>query len=255
MTQENRTGLAQFTVGEGACLNAERETKGRPIEVLSALGRIREYDDYELLRKEIIGGTITRDSKARLKAATTGAANQEATWSTMEEVSRVHFRLQSLYRPVWAHAQKGLWIGAIIGIAIKAVDTATVFAAIGGPALFLWLLVGGAIAAMSFTSKGWMVAAGTAYFSFKYGINVFGFLGAWFSTALIGGLYGGLIGMAVGTLVGYIRKRSLEQAEDALVEGRKPLIKGMVIPMAVIAVIAPLHVLWLNPLLIQWLSS
>jgi len=235
----------------------ETTSNGPVIEVLMPRGKMKEFNDYDVLRQEILNGNVSRDFKARIKAQPSpdeSGQTPDMPWSTIEEIAHVDFKLQSLYKPVWAHAKKGLWIGALIGIAIKAIDTATLLASAGSEVVVIWLLVGAAMVSMSIFNRGWMVAAAVGFFSFKFGINVFGFLGAWFSTALVGAFYGGLLGLAIGTIVGYARKRSLEQADDAPSEGRRPLVTGLAIPLATLAVAAPLHIFWLTPKIVEWLS-
>ena len=233
---------------------ASKAKAGRRIEVVTSDGTTRQFHDVEHVRREILNGSVGKDWRARVRMDGDQAGDADKKWSSIEDIAGIDFKLESLYRPIRAHAKRGGWIGLLVGIAIKAIDTGLLLSESSRGALLFWLLVGGALILMSVVNRGWMVAAAMGFISVKYGVNVFGLLGMWFSTALVGGFYGGLVGMAIGTIVGYIRRRSLQRATDAQSEGNKPLLTRFAIPLAIVAVAAPLHLLWLNPKLIAWLS-
>jgi hypothetical protein len=207
------------------------------------------YNSYDLLRKDILKGKLRKDYKARLINPKSSPPDKNKTnhppppqWSTLEGISNVDFSLQSLYTPVWAHTMKGLGWGVSIGITLKAIDTAVYFFSVDPVTGIFWLLVLGSI----FLTKGIWAPVAVAFMAVRIGIRGNLFI-TFFAVALVGSLFGGPAGMVVGTLIGAARERRMLKAPDAVEEGSRPYLNGLVFPALFLVLAIPFYLFWLVP--------
>lgn len=227
-------------------------TKKQTIAICFPNNEIKVYENNDNLREEIIRGDVRMDYKARLIGISAEGSDEskEIEWSTLEKISDTDFKLQTLYRPVWAYTMKGLTYGAIVGIALKALDTTWLFFQIDQTTGFVWLMIVGSL----FVTKWWWWAPGVPLFlSFKLGIKANLFI-TFLAVMFVGAIFGGPAGMVVGTIVGHFRARNIPKAPDADPEGAKPYLIGLLVPLMFLVVAIPSYLFWLMPKIIDWLS-
>jgi hypothetical protein len=241
-----KKGFPHGSGGRSLCRSCA-ESKGKVVEICLPNGEVKEYEKMEILRDEILSGNLKKDCKARIKR------RKETKWATIEKISNTDFKLQSLYKPVWAYTKKFLGYGVIGGIILKTLDTTWLFFQIDktGSLGFIWLLV----VASLFVSKWWKWAPLVAIFiSIKSGIkgNLFT---AVLSVTFVGAIFGGPAGMISGTIVGLFKQKRTIKAPDAGREGAKPYLVGLLVPLIFLGMAIPLYIFWLTPLLFDWLSK
>lgn len=229
------------------------------IELKNAQGTIEVFSDYGFLRERILEGHYSGSTHAKYSNAVSvnddGTGQSAANWATLADLPISDFRLQSLFKPIAAHAKKGLKIGALIGIGLKAIDTGYSLLMVDGLMFFLWLLIGAGLAALIFKKVGFIPVALIVFFMVAKGFNPFGLIGLWFGTAFAGALYGCLLGAIVGSIVGYFRRNSIPETVELQPEGFKAFLLGILIPAISLGILVTAQVLWLQPLLSKWVVS
>lgn len=148
------------------------------------------------------------------------------TATTLGKFSKKNCTLGSLYQPIRSHAMTGLRLGALIGIYLKCIDSAILLypqnrlMAVG---LILSCIVA------SIPKIGWILFTVLLVISSLYpGLNniAFVFLGA----VIAGSILAALPGMTIGGIVGWIRRKSLPLAPDAVSEPPSAIIKFVLLP-------------------------
>lgn len=146
--------------------------------------------------------------------------------TTLGKFSKNNCTLGSLYQPIRSHALAGLQLGALIGVYLKCIDSAIALypqnrlMAVG---LILSCIV------VSIPKIGLYLFSGLMIISSVYpGLNsmAFVFLGA----GIAGSILAALPGMTIGGIVGWIRKKSLPLAPDAVSEPPSAIIKFVLLP-------------------------
>jgi hypothetical protein len=143
--------------------------------------------------------------------------------------------------PIWHLSLKGAFVGVCVVGALKALDTLVALASVNDAAALLWLLIGAAI----FSPKWKMQLMGASLFAgIKSGVSMTALWGAWMGVGIFAAVFGVTAGMAIGTIVGLVRSNSHAQAPDAAGEGSKPVVWGLMVPLAlfVLAVIGYVQV-------------
>jgi len=221
------------------------DKRRKVIEICLPNGEIKEFKDISQLREEIMGGSLKKDYKSRIKGS------KEVKWSTLEKIAKTDFKLQALYKPIWAYTMQFLLSGAIVGIILKALDTTWLFFQIDPKVAFIWLI----IVASLFVSKWWNWAPVVAIvISITSGIKGNLFL-AVFSVMIVGAIFGAPAGMIVGTIIGHFKKRNFPKAADAVAEGARPYLIGLLAPVIFLGITFPFYLFWLNPKILAWLSN
>jgi len=149
--------------------------------------------------------------------------------------------------PVWAHALKGMMIGAAVGIALKSVDTAITTFAIDSFLGVLWVVF--AVISLGAMLNRWSGAAMIVWAGVAMILHGANFFFIWLATVLIGVLTVAPIGMAVGTVVGHFRKGRYPRSPNAPPEGFRPYLLGLVFPLVFSLLFIPAYFLWLIPLM------
>jgi hypothetical protein len=173
------------------------------------------------------------------------------TSGTLRDVAKSVFSLDCLYRPVWAHAIRGIAWGAMVGIGLKLLDTViTLF--VVNPLLGFLMLV--AIASILIPRGGLFAVGAIIFITIKTGgsINLYLMIMA---AALAGALLGTLPGMAIGGLVGLIRSGSLPRAHDAVPEPGVPMLTAFLLPAGGGAALLYFYLFWFNPMAAAWLAK
>jgi hypothetical protein len=223
--------------------------KNNIIEVQYPNGQIKDIVDLGVLRAAILAGEIKKTFPARSiqKNKDGTKKTSEVKWSTVENFAKINFNIISLYRPVWAYSRTGFFYGAIAGSIIKALDTTVLLFSIRPEAGFAWLLVIGSL----FLTRWWSWAPIVAIIiSIK--LNTGNLFITFLATMLIGTMFGGPLGMIVGTITGHIKAQNLLQAPDAVGEGSRPYLQGILAPALWLAVSLPLYLFWFLPRVMNW---
>ena len=235
---------------------SEASPNSNPIiaEVQHDDASITSYSDYSAIHNDILSGRLARGEPAR-KVVYVSSVAKPGKWITVKELVKSHFPTRCLYEPIMAHAIKGLTIGWIVGVALKALDTATTYFSVNPTAGIIWIAFVGLIliSMIPSLSKANLGAMGIGFLAIYLG---FGNL--WFGIIAVGivsFLGAAPFGMAVGSIVGLIRRRKLPSAPDAEPEGGRAVLLGIVLPILWGIAFIALYLLWLNPLLYQWVSS
>ena len=232
-----------------------KSTKEKTIAICFPNNEIKEYD-YDNLREEIIRGNVKKDYKTRLISISAKGSDKskETEWSTLEKISNTDFKLQTLYKPVWAHTMKGLFYGASAGMIIFCLWGMIQLHTVNQGASFFGFFLVAMLAKGIISSKGnvlQLLATVAGYFF----ISLLLMLLEWatiiipiFSGSMVGGfLLGGSAGMILGTAVGHLRVTKLPKAPDVGFEGGRPYIIGLLAPIIVSVVLALSYVYWILP--------
>jgi hypothetical protein len=239
--------LASPTTELGRDAQSLRESTNWFVE-LDAGGYTRCYTKQDLatmLRDDIVRGRHERASAVKIHAK---ADNGEwsASDSTLFELASQHFSLRTLYEPVWSHAMAGLKIGALVGIALKLLDSSALLAMID-PRLAVLFLASIGICLVPRIGTFGVIAFSIAAAKFtKINLFVMGL-----TAAAVGATLGCLPGMAIGGIVGMIRKRSLALAKDAVPEPRSLIVQAVLLPLATGGALIAFYLI----VVIPWLMS
>ncbi|MDD5085193.1 MAG: hypothetical protein PHE61_04010 [Candidatus Omnitrophica bacterium] len=233
---------------------AEKEVKKTEIEVCFPDGGIKVYEIGEL-RDDIVKGNVKKDYKCRPNVLVQPKGKEKEPkkpdWTTIEKLSNSNFELQVLYKPLWAYAMKFCWYGVTVGAALKALDTTFLFAGIDSTLCLTWLIVVGSLLVGRWFPWAWIVAL---IISWKSGVRINLFLSV-FVVGFIGAIFGGPVGMAIGTIVGHFKQKGLPKAQDAVSEGNRPYILGLLIPLVWFVGAMSFYLFWLNPKIFEWVSK
>ncbi|MGH9583556.1 MAG: hypothetical protein ACRD4O_11530 [Bryobacteraceae bacterium] len=213
---------------------------------------VKEYADGEIkesLRRDIISGLLSMDCAAEKRALANGKTTK--TSGTLRTIAKSMFCLDSLYRPVWAHAMRGLAWGAGIGAGLKLLDTIVELWAVNP---LLGFLTAAAVASIFIPKSSLYVIGAIVFISIKAGVSMnvyFAVIGA----AAAGALLGMLPGMAIGALVGAVRSFSQPRAHDAVRERSLAMAATLLLPASCGAAIIHLYLFWLNPMVAAWVAK
>jgi hypothetical protein len=192
-------------------------------------GVVRQYVDRDIrvaLRRDIIGGLIPMGCHAEKRIMVSGICAKR-TSGTLGAVATSILSIDCLYRPVWAHALRGMVCGAAIGAFLKLLDT-TVTASTINPTLGLLFVL--AVASLAVPRAGNYLALVFFLVLISAGITMNIYV-AIIVAILVGALLGVLPGMAIGGIVGLVRSRWIQQAPDAVRE-RVPVVTAVLLPAA-----------------------
>jgi len=225
------------------------------IEIRQIDGQVVRYEDLKDIRQAILEGKLQRTQEARVVIYNKKGENI-GKWVSVEKIADRDYRTQILYKPIWAHTMRGMAIGWYVGFVLKVLDTAVLYFQINSRIGLLWTIFAG-VSAVGIVSKRlrWAlpVALVIAIIAMFIGGGHFwiGILAA----GIISFLAAAPFGMAIGTIVGHTRRHNLPIALDAVPEGAKPYILGIAVPLVFAAAFIPFYLLWLNPMIIEWLSK
>ena len=236
-------------------IKEENTTMTPAIEVRHTDGQVVGYADFKDMRQAILDGKLLRTQEARV-VVYDKKRDKTGKWTNVEKIANSNWQTSILYRPIWAHTMRGMMIAWYVGFVLKVLDTAVLYFQIDSLIGLLWTIFGGAIAvSIVFKKVRWAMPAAVVVgliAIFKGGGNLW--LGA-LAAGIISFLVAAPFGMTIGTIVGHARRRNLPRALDAVPEGAKPYVLGIVVPLVVSAIFIPLYLLWLNPMIIRWLSK
>ena len=242
------TSIDDFRNPESAALKWWQNNTEKFIAVETADAGVRFYapdDLLEELRSEVIDGKLA--AGANMHVYTKG---QDGKWITSTQAVanfvKSIFKLNILYRPVWAHSMAGLKWGALIGIVLKLVDTAVGLMSVE-PGAALCFVIAIAVCFIPRVGIVGMITVTVVMGQFYRG----NFFMMGISAAIIGAILGCLPGMAFGGLIGLSKRRKLPHAPDAKPEGNAIALKTTLLPFVGGAVLAALYFFVLNP----WLMS
>lgn len=255
MLDAAKAGLQRRGVDFNAALPQARPEAASAACVISVTlpdGSARQYVDQDIkgsLRRDIISGLLPMSCAAKKQVVSKGKA--ATTSGTLRDVAKSMFSLDCLYRPVWAHAIRGIAWGAIIGIGLKLLDTAVTLFVINP---LLGLLMVAAIASLFIPRGGLYVMGAIIYIMIKTGVSMNLYM-MMMGAALVGALLGTLPGMAIGGLVGLVRSVSLPRAHNAVREPGVPILTAFLLPAGGGAALLYFYVFWFNPMLATWLAK
>ena len=208
------------------------------------------FDSVDGLKNDILQGTVAKGMKVRSVVIDEDGQRTEGAWDSVQNFAVANNAFRSLYRPVWHCTVKFLAYGAIVGCALKAMDTTVTFFRMAPILGVVWLVVLGSL----LVAHKWPLAPLAAMAASFYILdNHTNFFAAVFATMLVGAGFGAPTGMAIGTVVGRLRKGRTRIAPDAVSEGYRPYLLGLVLPLAFLAVAIPCYV-WLNMRIYEWMS-
>lgn len=235
---------------------SEAAVKNNPMiaEVQHDDASITSYSDYTALRDDILSGKLARDEQAR-KVVYVNSVAKPGKWTTVQKLVKSNFQTRCLYEPIMAHAMKGFTIGWVVGFFLKSLDSAVTYFTVNPTAGVLWIIFVGLIliSMIPSLSKANMGAMVVGFLAIYLGMG-----NLWLAAIAVGIVaFLGVapFGMAVGSVVGLIRKRHLPSAPDAKPEGSRAFLLSFVLPILWGAAFIALYLLWLNPLLYQWLGN
>lgn len=201
------------------------------------------------LTRGLVKGEIGSDNAARVWG---DKAAPEPIWTKLEAIIRQRDELDRLYRPVRHHALKGLAIGAMIGIVLKALDTTWLFFQIDQRVGMLWLLALGSLLVTRWIPFAPLLVI---FIGLKSGIQFYQFFTPILGIMAVGFAFGAPLGTATGTLVGLARRGSLPVGADAEREGAKTIFWGLAVPASVFVTLLYLYITWLLPLMLKTLGE
>ncbi len=186
-----------------------------------------------IFRGDILEGRLNAESSVEVYTK-----NDKGQWDKntrpLSQFATGYFKLRVLYEPVWAHAMAGLGWGAMIGIALKFLDS-LIGLGLVNPALALAFL-GWTVFFIAF-SKNLLVGAAVLYVLYRVcrDLKVDLFTpGISLSVAIVtitGLILGGPPGMAIGGAIGLLRKPYLTLAPDAKPERKLLAWKVFILPL------------------------
>jgi hypothetical protein len=204
-------------------------------------GEIRDFETANELREQILAGGIPQESPCRR------ASKYGYQWKPLRKIASRFPELVPLYRPVWAHALRGLYLGIALTAIIQGVlllpPLFRISPILGG--LFTLtpvLLLSGAAA------RSWPLILGSVFAPFSitpvlrllFGLRESGVLQIpkfpdvlFFLIALSAGVLalaltvGAPLCMVIGTIVGHCRRSKARLAPDAAPEGSRPYWLGI----------------------------
>ena len=248
---------AQKTLSE---INARAKAAERQIvqkiEVEIATEGSHIYDSTAELREAILKGEVAKSFRARIIQYKNGDPLPSKNWRTVEKVALASTDLRSLYRPVWNYTLKFLLYAALVGIALKAIDTSITFFSVNPEIGVLWiLLIGAHILSVKLPLSIPLAWGGLFLLSLAENAPNFCliFFIAGLTTAFVGFIFGAPFGMIIGTIVGHF-KREGDKAPDAVPEGSRPYLLGIILPIVFLLVLIPFY-LWFNRMIIVWLQK
>ena len=240
-------------------INVEKEELNKiafpPIEVRNVDGQIFNFTNLESFRQAILDRKLCRTQEARLLIDEKKASKKEK-WVSVEKLANNNFSTQVLYRPIWAYTMRVMMICWYIGFILKAIDGAIGLYLSNEPEACLLFSIGaGALIVGLLTRIQWI---GSVYvivliYSIFKGVFNLGFV--ILAVGLVSFLLAAPFGMIIGSLIGHFRRRFHNRAFDALPEGAKPYLLGILVPLVFAAVFIPLYLLYLNPMLMEWSSK
>jgi hypothetical protein len=217
-------------------------------------GQITGYTNFNGIRDAILNGIIKRNQEARNVVYVKDEA-KPGNWIPVWKLAKKDFKARSLYEPVMAYTMKGMMIGFLIGVILKALDTTITFFVINPMAGFLWLIFAGCMVLGSVLKNSTinMVGMGVGFLSIWLGMgNIFFTI---IGVMIIGFLGVTPFGMIIGTIVGSIRRHKLPVAPDVGPEGSRVFLLGIMLPLLWEILFIALYIFWLNPLIINWLTT
>jgi ankyrin repeat protein len=256
----NESTVEESTRPDGPALSWWRETHDRFITVPTSEGRVRYYAVEKIagaLRKAILSGLHTSTSILQLHTRVS-----ENEWNVsnqaLGEFAQGYFKLNVLYRPVWACAMAGLKWGIFAGVGLKLVDT-TVALMLVEPMAAVLLMVA---VAVSFTPRVGVIGVIVVSLVMMkfYSVNFF-LMGL--VAALTGAALGALPGMALGGVLGLKIRHKQVFMPDVQREGKDILRRAILFPaggaLLIFGVYGGLILPWIesvaaereNPLLIE----
>jgi Ankyrin repeats (3 copies) len=200
---------------------------------------------YSDLSKEIGHQVVRRGDPARLHKGdsfTSGVIDEALEWSTMELLAAKQGKLAPWYRPIASLATRGALFGALAGIALKLLDTTAAMVIVDSPmGLAMVLLI------LSFGIAKWMPIAPAlagAFAGITTGVGIFV---AVLTAGAIGTVLGLPAGAMVGGLIGIRRGRGAKVAPDREPEGAADVIRWVIIPAILFAVLVYIYLWVFNP--------
>ncbi len=241
---ENTTiALSETTNVQTVAAPAAKTIPKVGFEIILAGGETRHYETAEAVRSAILAGVIPKFAPIRTVVQAAGG-----TPVAVEGWAKSQPKLRSVYAPIWSLSLKGALIGFIAVGILKSIDTLVALGSVNPGAAFLWLLWGAAM----FSPKWKLQLFGAALFlAFNAGANFMMLWGMWFGVAAFAAVFGISAGMFVGTVVGLVKARGAQTAPDAAPEGPRPIVLGIVTPLAVFVIAAVAYVQLVMPALLD----
>jgi len=247
---QGNTSLDDFRNPESAVLKWWQNHTERFFAVETVGAGVRFYAPdrvVEELHSAIIGGQFAAAANMHVHAKGQDGKWIASTQPVADFVKSV-FQLSILYRPVWGHAMAGLKWGALSGIALKLVDTATGLMSVE-PGAALCFVIAIAVCFLPKIGVIGMIIVTVAMGQFYRG----NFFMMGISAAIIGAVLGCLPGMGLGALIGLSKRPQLPRAPDTRPEGVSIALKATLLPFAGGTALVVLYFFvfspWLMPIL------
>lgn len=253
------TGEAGFVLGKTRITNDGPQQRSEKIEhthtirVTLADNSIEDYAGKVRINQLLVGDVVSGrvPSSAKAEEHVVRKSGESVRQGTIRELARNRFALECLYRPVRAHAIRGLGIGAVVGVALKLVDTNITLFRVDPVIVFAMLAPLGGI----FIPKiGFYVMVGLILLSVQLGIGMNVYLTI-IASALIGALLTAFPGMAIGGFIGAVRSMRSQRAPDAPREGLLVFLAATVLPAVLAAVVLWSYFAHFNPWISSWLNT
>lgn len=228
------------------CEKCEREYSG--FEVQTNEG-IKIFSKPKVFEKEL--SSNNSDYSISLKVRE-GAGNGRK-WKTFDSIIGKPFN--KYLTPIWSTALSWALITTIIVAILKGLDTTVLFFQMSPIVGILWILALASPFLSEWFKFSWFVPViAISIISF-----VVGFTGNIFipilTVIIFGVIFGFPLGLLLGSISGIIRKNRKIVFKDSIPESNIVYVKGIILPIIALSTLIPLYILWLNPLLINWISN
>lgn len=177
---------------------------------------------------------------------------EDRKWYKFEEIAE-STDLQKFITPVWSTATAAGFIGALIVIVLKGIDSSVMFFEVEPLYGFLFLgVIGGSLLSTKFKEASTVAFFSGGFLIFNTGVNVFF---SFLAIVAIGFIFGYPAGMIVGSISAFSKQKNGKFIHDAPDEDKNVYLKSLLLPVIILAITIPLYFFWLNPLILDYLSK
>ena len=175
-------------------------------------------------------------------------AGKDTKWQSIEEFNKDNKFFDVFINPVLGYAISFGFIFAIVGIVLKAIDSGLLLIYSNELLGIVWYGVIASILIQYFFNirLDILVGIGLFYIGTQMGFAILTFV---LSLALVGVVFGYPLGSIIGSLYGIYKKATGRTIAGARKEKFGSYLKGIIIPAIFLAIVTPLYLFWLNPIL------
>jgi len=177
---------------------------------------------------------------------------EDRKWYKFEEYAE-GTDLQKFITPVWSSATAAGFIGALIIIILKGIDSSVLFFEEKEYLGYLFLgFIGSSVLSVKVKGASTVSMVLGVLLIMKSGVNVFFSI---LALGAIGFIFGYPAGMIVGALTARSKLKKGKLIHDAPDEDKNVYLKTILLPVVILAITIPLYLLWLNPLMLEYNSK